>query len=381
MKKILFIHTNYREQGGEDIAVENEIQFFKKFYDVEVIKFSNGKTNISDFVSFLSSSNKKSNKILKDKLQNFKPDVVYIHNTWFKASLGIFKVLKNFDTFVILKLHNFRYYCTKSFFSTSHLNGKESCNACGLDSKSLGFFNKYFKDSFIKSLFINIYGKRYFSLLKNFSMKILVLTDFHRSYLNNLGINKEKIAVFPNHIEVKKIKNFEKDNSIIYAGRVSKEKGVDELINSFLNIPDNNSVLKIIGNGPDLNLLKKKYKNKKIKFLGEQSNQRVMEEIKKSKGVVTATKLFEGQPTFLCEASSLSTPSVFPLSGGIIEFFPESYIYSFEQFDYQDLEEKLKMLINDDSLLTQGEENRRHLEFLLNEEKLINNFNELINGK
>ena len=32
--------------------------------------------------------------MLKVKLKTFKPDIVYIHNTWFKANLGIFDILK-----------------------------------------------------------------------------------------------------------------------------------------------------------------------------------------------------------------------------------------------------------------------------------------------
>ena len=41
------------------------------------------------------------------------------------------------------------------------------------------------------------------------------------------------------------------------------------------------------------------------------NNKKVLNEIKDAKGIVTATKLFEGQPTLLCEASSLGIPSFF----------------------------------------------------------------------
>ena len=49
-------------------------------------------------------------------LYEFKPDVVYVHNTWFKISLGIFKILKKRRIKVILKVHNFRYECARHFF-------------------------------------------------------------------------------------------------------------------------------------------------------------------------------------------------------------------------------------------------------------------------
>ena len=36
-KKILIVHNKYRNIGGEDIAVQNEIEFLKTFNDVKVI--------------------------------------------------------------------------------------------------------------------------------------------------------------------------------------------------------------------------------------------------------------------------------------------------------------------------------------------------------
>ena len=41
MKKILVIHNTYQVQGGEDIAVQNEIEFLKKEFNVETIFFNN----------------------------------------------------------------------------------------------------------------------------------------------------------------------------------------------------------------------------------------------------------------------------------------------------------------------------------------------------
>ena len=39
MKKVLVIHNQYREIGGEDIAVQNEVQFLKKYFEVDELYF------------------------------------------------------------------------------------------------------------------------------------------------------------------------------------------------------------------------------------------------------------------------------------------------------------------------------------------------------
>ena len=109
MKKILLIHNTYREIGGEDVAVKNEIQFLKSFYNVETLIFNNEIQNpLLQFLYFLLNRNLESEKKLKQVLDNFEPDIVYIHNSWFKASIGIFRILKNRNLKVLIKLHNFR---------------------------------------------------------------------------------------------------------------------------------------------------------------------------------------------------------------------------------------------------------------------------------
>ena len=377
MKKILIIHNKYRNTGGEDIAVENEINFLKKYFIVDVLYFENKIDNpISQLFYFVINKNLKSNKILKKRLNQFNPDVIYIHNTWFKASVSVLEESIRSSAQVVLKIHNFRYFCTKTLTSKKHFNEKKFCDACGSSKEEIGFINKYFKESLIKSLLVIFYGKKYFTLLKDGNLKIAVLTKFHKNFMKNLGIPETKIEVFPNFIEHHNIisKN-QSQNYLIYAGRISKEKGIESLINSFNEVNDKNYVLKIIGDGPIKENLVKLYSSKNILFYDYMENSKVIEEINNSVGIVTATNLFEGQPTLLCEASSMGVPSIFPNTGGISEFFPANYLLSFEQFNYKDLSEKIRKLIHDIDADKVGQENKNYINKYLNPEELIEKFN------
>ena len=137
--------------------------------------------------------------------------------------------------------------------------------------------------------------------------------------------------------------------------------------------------LKIIGDGPQLKELKNSYKFDNIEFLGKLDNQDVLKTMALSIGVVTATKLYEGQPTLLCEASKLSIPSIFPRSGGIGEFFPENYELSFEQFNYEDLKNKIQLLSDEKLRLTIGESNKKFINSYLDSGKLSNQFKDILN--
>ena len=382
MKKVLLIHNLYRETGGEDVAVKREAEILKKHFQVKTVYFSNEVDNLLKRAPlFFTSKNKKSEEHISKIIEDYNPDIAYVHNTWFEASISIFDILKKYNIKTILKLHNFRYYCTSTFSHKKHIGNNQYCHACGQKKNQFKVFNKYFSNSYLKSFMVNLYGRKYFNILKFYDLKIVVLTKFHQSFLVNLGVATEKINVMPNLMEKNSSENkysLESDY-LVYAGRVSEEKGVEELILAFLNCNFSDKYLKIIGSGPLLEELKKKYDEPSILFLDNLDNSEVLKIISNSKAVVTSTKLFEGQPTLLCEAASLSIPSIFPKSGGIEEFFPKQYPLSFTQFDYKELTEKLLMVENTEFLSSTGRESKEFFSKNFNETGTINILKRVIN--
>ena len=71
MKKILIIHNKYQNIGGEDIAVDQEVNTLKKYFDVHELYFSNNFSNyFSDIFGLLNSNNKKAMKFSIRRLKN-----------------------------------------------------------------------------------------------------------------------------------------------------------------------------------------------------------------------------------------------------------------------------------------------------------------------
>ena len=382
MEKILVINNRYKTFGGEDSNIIDEIDFLKNYFKVEYLEFDNSKRiTFNDIKAFFTNSNKSSNKALIEIIDRFKPSIVYVHNTWFKSNLGIFKILKDKNIKTLLKLHNFRYDCTKSFLASEHLKGKRFCPKCGLSIKDIRFFNKYYRDSYLKSFFITSYGKKYFKIIENYPLKILVMSKFHSEYLNNLGISKEKVStgLNPMNFNENSSKDYKKDsNYVLYAGRLTSSKGLNELISSWIDLEMENLILKIIGTGDLEGELRKKYKNQNIKFTGELSNEQTISEIKNARAVITATKMYEGQPRLLCEASSLGVPSIYPSFGGMDDFFPEDYNLSFEQYNYSDLKKKIILLKDSNFLEKESKKAYNYIKKKLDREEIFKEFNQAI---
>ena len=90
--KILIIHNKYKIFGGEDSNIIDEIELLSRENDLEYLEFDNNqRLNLYDLLCFVTSKNYMANKLVKEKIKEFNPDVVYVHNTWFKAGLGLFK--------------------------------------------------------------------------------------------------------------------------------------------------------------------------------------------------------------------------------------------------------------------------------------------------
>ena len=226
------------------------------------------------------------------------------------------------------------------------------------------------------------FGKKYFNILSKSNFYIFVLTEFHKQFLIKLGIQSKRIIVNYNPVEINSEIESPKEKKpyFLYAGRISNEKGLTELIDSFIRANLKNFDLVIAGDGPSLNKLRKKYYLKNITFLGQKNNNEIINLIKNSKAVVTATKIFEGQPTILTEASINNTLSIFPITGGVPEFFPVDYKFKYEQNNYESL---IKMMIDAAESKNTDEiknECKTHILSVLQEEKYFNNLEKVINN-
>ena len=190
-----------------------------------------------------------------------------------------------------------------------------------LQKKQLGYFKLAFDN---KKNNINAAGA-------NFRSKNFDLPFGDQSFL----INKNLFNLVGKFDENLKLDI--KSNGIVYAGRISNSKGVEELLKTWDSLGFNDINLKIIGDGEIKNILQENYKSENVEFLGVLDNLESAEYIKNAKAVITTTKMYEGQSKLITEAFSYGVPAIFPNYGSMKSLIPSDYKLSFNQFDYIDL--------------------------------------------
>ncbi len=118
-------------------------------------------------------------------------------------------------------------------------------------------------------------------------------------------VYKRDSIVISNFVDTSKFKPLKKENYILYAGRIFWHKGIDYLLEAFVEIEKNFDIkLKLAGLG-DVEFYKEKAKKlgiKNIEFLGVVDNDKMPELMGKAKIFVLPTLHREGHPKALIEA-------------------------------------------------------------------------------
>ncbi|MBD5217480.1 MAG: glycosyltransferase family 4 protein [Bacteroidales bacterium] len=83
-------------------------------------------------------------------------------------------------------------------------------------------------------------------------------TDYPIAKYVKLGIPEEKMFVAPNTVSVQPLKEEREKKSILMIGTLYREKGIQLLLDAYLSLKDSVKlpVLKIVGNGPDYEIIK-----------------------------------------------------------------------------------------------------------------------------
>ena len=186
-----------------------------------------------------------------------------------------------------------------------------------------------------------------------FALTESLKNDYEKFLKNN---KKTKVLVVPNIIYLPKSKASLKSNNLITISRLNSIKKIDDMIKIFSMIKSKKSKLFIVGDGEELNKLKKTADKQEVSsrviFTGYKTKEE-MEEYIKDSCLFLLTSSSEGLPMVLLEAMSYGVPCIaFETKSGVSDIIDDGINgYIIKNRNKEKYVEKIDELMNNKELL------------------------------
>ena len=363
MLKVLIVHNSYKQRGGEDIVVDNEVQMLRDA-GYNVYEYRRTNAEISEFglirklvlpLNVIFSL--KTYTEIKRIIQKENIDIVHVHNTIMLISPSVYYAAKKLRCPVVQSVHNFRFMCPNGFM----LRNNRVCEDCMNGNLALSVYYKCYRNSYLQSLCLALSLSFHKKMKIYEKLRYLCLTEFNKSKLqewferNGMQIDSKKIVVKPNFVtEIKEECEIENELTkypyFLFVGRLSREKGVDVLLEAwkiYKETEESEYRLLICGTSIDGDNTYGSYDAEKLKiyWLGQQKYDRVAKLMQNAQAVVVPSVWYEGQPMTVSEAFSNGCPVIGSDIGNIRQHIKPGYNgMLFKLNDSDSLKECFKLL-------------------------------------
>ncbi|MEF8873952.1 MAG: glycosyltransferase family 4 protein [Candidatus Thermoplasmatota archaeon] len=192
-------------------------------------------------------------------------------------------------------------------------------------------------------------------LAKKFD-KIFTQSEAIKVLFSKSGYNTSKIEIVPNFYDPSLYDSIRKQDvkesdkiKITYVGKIEEHKGIDDLVQAFLRLEDENVELRIIGKGTEKKKLEDRYSKKdEIKFLGKipYASSRLIKSYKESDIFVHPGLWPEPFNRTILEAAVSKNAIIVSDVGAPPEVLEESAL-TYPPGEVEGLSAKLKRLIDD----------------------------------
>lgn len=348
--KILLVHNRYQIPGGEDVVFDQERQLLENAgHDVITYLRSNfegdswtGLRRLALVKNIAWSGDTKLH--LARLLQETKPDIVHVHNTFMMMSSSVFAACKEAGVPVVQTLHNYRMFCP----AANYVREGKVCEECREHSVMRGIHYGCYRASrgATASVALAITTQR---RRKSYPDRFIALTEFSRQKFIAGGLPGDKVCVKPNFVAPDPGPGPGKGEYAIYAGRLSDEKGLDSLLLAWKRLPG--IPLQIVGDGPLLAPLQAKAAAlglPTVRFHGRLPRNKTLEMIKLARFLVAPSQCYENFPMGIAEAFACAVPVICSRLGGMQELVQDGRTgLLFTPGDANDLAEKVQAAWSD----------------------------------
>lgn len=304
--RILIVHNQYQHIGGEDFVMGQEMEALRRNHEVELYTVRNVKGTKGYLQYLLYPWNWQEVKKIKAKIEEYKPDIIHIHNMHYALGPLFIRQIKKLKIPMVMTLHNFRLICpSATLFYDGNIYLKSIDQSFPWDAVK----KKVLEHSYIKTFWtaFTYWFHRERGTFKAID-KYIVLSEFSKAIFkkSKFDISMEKFVVKPNFVKVNEVTNQYENDYFVYVGRLSEEKGIIPMLHAWKST---NYKLKIFGTGP----LQKEVElivsgNPNIQYFGFKDKQTISNYVASASAVIVPSVCYESMPLSVLEAFALGTP-------------------------------------------------------------------------
>ncbi len=241
--RVLLIHNRYQQPGGEDVVFAQERDLLlAQGHAVEALEFTN------DAVQGLAAQaqaalqigyNPASARRVAEAIARFRPDVVHVHNWFMVASPSVLAVAQRLGVATVASLHNFRLVCANAQL----LREGRPCELCLThDFPWAGVRYGCYRGSRVQSALVGwaTLSGRWAGTWRGVT-RYITASAFARERLlaSSLGLRPEQLVIKGNFApDAGPPPEGPRQQSILYAGRLSHEKGAHLALELVRRRPD-----------------------------------------------------------------------------------------------------------------------------------------------
>lgn len=259
---------------------------------------------------------------LTELVERFKPDVAHLHIFYGQLSSSILPALKKLGVPTVMTVHEYRMLCPVSTLYTPSLGICERCAHGNYGHAVMQRCNRgQVGASAMSALEATVRDLRfnYLDYIDRFLMVSRFCLDKHVQYRPDM---KSRSAVLQNFVAASESAGQADpaDRVVLYAGRLSAEKGLDLLCDAFASLPSGLGRLEIAGAGPVEDALKSRFaQNPAIRFLGRLGAADLAAKMRRAWITVAPSVWYENNPMSVLESMAQGTPVLGASIGGIPE--------------------------------------------------------------
>lgn len=286
---------------------------------------------------------------VKASVRQYRPDIVHLHTFYHQLSPSILHAIDRERIPMVMTVHDYKIVCP-SYRMTANGQPCRACvggslfnpviKKCKGDSRSEG---AVLSAEAILHKFLGSYGK---------VARFICPSQFMYEVLIEGGVDPSKLVHVPHFVEpYPYLHPNSQSGDVLYAGRLSPEKGVDVLIDAVAGL--DGVRLRIAGDGPLRVSLEERAARAapdRITFLGQLSKEALLAEFDAASVAVAPSTWYENQPIAVLEAMASGTPSIVTSLGGAPELVvPGTTGLIVAPNDVQDLRDAIRDLAIDPS--------------------------------